>query len=162
MVVTLKKKISWEKRDRNNIIDYSFSGFRTEKNDIDLLSSCKLYIGNGGPTSVVICSRREMIRINQVPIAIDAGYNYGLWIPKLHYINKSTRYLSLSEIFELGLGWAHRSEDFKNANIDLKENSPEDILNVFKDYIKFKENSFSKSEKSIIKKYHKIRKKIIQ
>ena len=101
-----------------------------------------------------------MIRINQVPIAMDAGYNYGIWIPKLHFINKSKKYLSLKEIFEKRLGWCTRSDDFQNSNIILKENSPEDILNVFKDYIKFKKNAFSKSEKLIIKEYHEMRKKL--
>ena len=153
-------KIKWESENEGKIIDYSFSAFRTDKNDIDLLSNCKLFIGYGGPASIAICSRREMIRINQVPIAMDAGYNYGIWIPKLHFINKSKKYLSLKEIFEKRLGWCTRSDDFQNSNIILKENSPEDILNVFKDYIKFKKNAFSKSEKLIIKEYHEMRKKL--
>ena len=155
------KKINWERGGESKIIDYSFSGFRNDKNDIDLLANCKLFIGNGGLASIPICSRREMIRINQVPIGIDAGYNHGIWIPKLHYLNKTKKYLSLTEIFEKRLSLACKSEYYQKSDIILKENSPEDILNVFKDYIKFKKNSFSKSDRLIIKKYHKVRKKCI-
>ena len=154
------KKIEWEKKSKGTIIDYSFSGLRSEKNDIDLLSNCRIFIGNGGPASIAICSRREIIRINQVPMGIDTGYNYGLWIPKLHYYNKTKKYLSLMEICEKDLHLKNRSENYKFLDIILKENSSQDILEVFKDYIKFKNNSFSKTEKLVIKKYHRIRKKL--
>ena len=52
------------------------------------------------------------------------------------------------------------TQNYKFLDIILKENSSEDILEVFKDYIKFKNNSFSKTEKLVIKKYHRIRKKL--
>ena len=155
-----RKKISWERSGNSKIIDYSFSGLRNEKNDVDLLANCRLFIGNGGPASIAIGARREMIRINQVPIGTDCGYNYGLWIPKLHYINESEKYLSLIEICERGLGNVHSGDYFEKSNIILKENTPEEILNIFKDYLKFKKDCFSKNEKLIIKKYQTIRKKI--
>lgn len=153
------KKISWAKNDKFKIIDYSFSGLRSEKNDIELISNCSLYISNGGgPESVAIAARREIIKINQVPLGDEHGYIFGLWLPKLHIKNKSKEYLSLIEICELGIEFTFNGNAFINSKVSLVENSPSEIINLFNDYIKYKNNKFSKEEKLLINEYHRIRK----
>ena len=101
-----------------------------------------------------------MIKINQVPLGDDVGYNFGLWLPKTHINNKSKKYLSLIEICELNIEFAFNSNHFERMEISLKENTPLEILNLFQDYIKFKTGKFSDEEKFLIHKYNKIRKKI--
>jgi putative glycosyltransferase (TIGR04372 family) len=156
-----EKRISWLKKDGYKIIDYPFSNLRSEENDIELISNCNLYVSNGGgPEAVAIAARREMIKINQVPLGDDVGYNFGLWLPKTHINNKSKNYLSLIEICELNIEFAFNSNDFERMEISLKENTPLEILNLFQDYIKFKTGKFSDEEKFLIHKYNKIRKKI--
>ena len=95
-------------------------------------------------------------------------YSFFRTLPKLKsnfiYFNSdlvvADKYLSLIEICERGLGNVHSGDYFEKSNIILKENTSEEILNIFKDYLKFKKDCFSKNEKLIIKKYQKIRKKI--
>ena len=78
----VEKKISWERDEKPKIVDYSNSEFLNE-NDIDLIAGCKLYINNGGgPSSVAKAARREIIRINSIPIFEESGYRYGFKIPK--------------------------------------------------------------------------------
>ena len=154
-----QNRISWFKDEDNKIIDYPFSEYRSEKNDIDLISNCKLYISNGGgPESVAIAARREIIKINQVPLGDQHGNNFGLWLPKLHLKNKTKKYLSLIEICELRLGSKFHGSNFKQLDLSLIENSPSDIMNIFYDYIKFKNNNFSEEEQYFINQYHKVRK----
>jgi len=154
-----EKRISWLKEDDYKIIDYPFSNLRSEENDIELISNCNLYVSNGGgPEAVAIAARREMIKINQVPLGDDVGYNFGLWLPKTHINNKSKNYLSLIEICESNIEFAFNSNDFERMEISLKENTPLEILNLFQDYIKFKNGKFSDEEKFLIHKYNKIRK----
>ena len=156
-----KNRISWGNNKNNKIIDYPFSGFRSDKNDIDLISNCKLFISNGGgPESVAIAARREIIKINQVPLGDQHGNDFGIWLPKLHLKNKTSNYLSLIEICELSLASTLNVNgyNFEKLGISLKENSPSDILNLFLDYLKFKNNSFSKEEENLINEYNKIRK----
>ena len=153
-----EKRISWCKEDDLKIIDYPFSGLRSEKNDIDLISNCNLYLNNGGgPEGVAIAARREMIKINQVPLGDEHGYIFGLWLPKIHINNKSKQYLSLLEICELNIEFAFYANDFEKLEISLKENTPLEILNLYQDYIKFKTGKFSDEEKFLIHKYHKVR-----
>ena len=47
----------------------------------------------GGPESVAIASRRNIIKINQIPIADEHLNNFGLWIPKIHKIKNKRKYL---------------------------------------------------------------------
>ena len=153
-----EKRISWSKGDYYKIIDYPFLGLRSEENDINLISNCNLYVSNGGgPEAVAIAARREMIKINQVPLGDDVGYIFGLWLPKMHIKNKSKKYLSLIEICDLNIEFAFNGNVFEQMEISLKENTSLEILNLFKDYIRFKTNKFSEEDKLLIYKYNKVR-----
>ena len=54
-----------------------------------------------------------------------------------------------------GLG---KQINYPTANLYVEENSESDILNAFKDFLKYKNKSFNKEEKLIIKKYNILRK----
>ncbi len=152
------KKLNWAKKTKPKIIDYSFSEYLSARNDIDLICGCRLYISNGGGLEgVAMASRRNMIKINQIPIGDEHNYSFGPWAPKIHFIKNSNRYLSLLEICKLNLERKFSYKDFIRKNIDLKENDNEEILNIFKDYIKYKNNLFNKDERLLIKKYKEMR-----
>ena len=154
----VENPINWTKDSFPRILDYSSSEFLSEKNDIDLISQSALYISSGGgPESIAIASRREMIRFNQTPIINEVGYPFGVYLPKLIRDISSEKIISIREAIELGLAtnWTPNYEKF---NLYVEENSETDILNAFKDYLNFKNKTFNKEEKLIIKKYNILRK----
>lgn len=158
-----ENKIFWETFGYPRVVDYSFSGLRTEQNDIELIAGSNLYFSNGGgPESVAIASRRNIIKINQIPLGDEHLNNFGIWLPKLHKKNNSEKYLTLIEICKLNLHQSRSSEDYKKKGIDLYENQPLDILNAFKDYLKYKNSTFNENEKRIIVKYHRVRRNIFE
>tara|TARA_Y100000589_G_scaffold230517_1_gene217928 strand:- start:2985 stop:4169 length:1185 start_codon:yes stop_codon:yes gene_type:complete len=158
-----KKKISWETSGSPRIVDYSFSGFHSAQNDIELISGCNLYFSNGGgPESVAIASRRNIIKLNQIPIGDEHLNNFGIWLPKLHKRTNTEKYLNLSEICKINLQKSYFSEDYVKLGIDLCQNEAGDILNAFLDYLKYKNSTFSEDDKKVIEKYHKVRKIIFE
>ncbi len=153
------EKIEWEPNENPCIVDYSFSQLRSEKNDIDLIAGCTIFFSNGGgPESVAIASRRNIIKINQIPLGDTQLNDFGIWIPKIHKIINTDKYLSLMEICKINLQQSTFSKEFIDKNIYLHQNQPDDILNIFLDYLKYKSNSFDEEEKSLICKYHHLRK----
>ena len=152
------EKIKWEPHENPCIVDYSFSKFKSAKNDIDLIAGCSLFISNGGgPESVAIASRRNIIKINQIPIGDEQLNDFGIWIPKIHKIKNTDNYLSLMDICKFDLQKSYFSKEFLDKNIYLYQNDPDDILNIFLDYLKYKSNSFNDEEKYIISRFHNLR-----
>tara|TARA_Y100000589_G_scaffold330720_1_gene381250 strand:- start:1130 stop:2347 length:1218 start_codon:yes stop_codon:yes gene_type:complete len=155
-----EKKLKWGKKIFPKIVDYSFTKYQNEKNDINLISSCCFYISNGGgPESIAIASRKRMIRINQAPIIEEIGYEFGIYIPKLLRRVSDNKYISINKAIELGISQTYKNSDFIKNGIYCEENSEIDILNAFKDYIKYEENKFNMKEQSIINKYMILRRK---
>ena len=156
-----KEKIKWESSTKSRIVDYSFSRFQNDVNDIELISGCKLYISNGGgPESVAIAAGRDMIKINQAPLGGEEGYYFGPWIPKL-YLNKTTKqFLSLLDICKLKIHNSYDSRVFEGNNISLIENTPDDIFNLFLDFLKYKNKSFTNEDLSIIDHFYRIKNRI--
>ena len=93
----------------------------------------------------------------QTPIINEVGYPFGVYLPKLIRDISSEEIISIREAIELGLAtnWTPNYEKF---NLYVEENSETDILNAFKDYLNFKNKTFNKEEKLIIKKYNILRK----
>ena len=56
-----EKRIEWNKF-QEDIIDYPFSGYRSEEFDIELIAGCEFFISNGGgPESVAIASKEKFL-----------------------------------------------------------------------------------------------------
>ena len=149
-----KNTISWERKGETNIFDYSNSKYLSPKNDIDIISGCEIFInGGGGPSALAIAAGRQIITINHLPIRYASREILKLWIPKL-IINKETNeYLSLKNIEELGLATTHNGNDYLEKDLKIIENSENDILNIFLDYFKIKNNKLSNEEIDLINEY---------
>lgn len=149
-----KNTISWERKGETNIIDYSNSKYLSPKNDIDIITCCEIFInGGGGPSALAIAAGRQIITINHLPIRYASREILKLWIPKL-IINKETNeYLSLKNIEELGLATTHNGNDYLEKDLKIIENSENDILNIFLDYFKIKNNKLSNEEIDLINEY---------
>ena len=153
-----KKRIKWESQKNPKIIDYSFSTYCSPKNDIELIAGCNLFINNGGgPVAAAIAARRNIITINHIPIRISIGNVWGLWIPKLLKLKKNNKFLSLRETEKLGLAESLNSEDYTKANVEIFENTEEDIINAIKDYFKIQKGLIDDKENAVLKRYKEIR-----
>ena len=119
-----------------------------------------MYISNGGgPETVAIAARKKMIRINQTPILEEVGYDFGIYLPMLIKRKFDESIISISEAINLGISRTYNYYDYLEVNLFPEENCEIDILNAFRDYIKYKNNSFNTIERSVIEEYKKIRKK---
>ena len=95
-----EKPIKWNV-NYENIIDYSFTKFQSDRNDIELIAGCDLFISSGGGLeSIAIASRRKIIAINQIPLALAYGLPVRLFIPKLLLDKKTNKFLTMKEIYE--------------------------------------------------------------
>ena len=149
-----KNKINWECDQYPFIFDYSKSSFQSDKNDIDLISNCFLYINNGGgPFSIASSAKREMITINQIP---TFGNHLGnkIWIPKLIKGIKTNKYLSITDLINLNIHYKINSKTLDKYSLICLENTSEDILLAVKDFFKMKNNNLSEEDEKLIQKYH--------
>lgn len=154
-----KREIKWDNFEGGRIVDYSFSDFKSPRNDIDLIAGCDIYINNGGgPSSIAISSGRNIITINHLPIGRAKKEICQLWIPKLIVRKGTNNYLSFKEIEDMGLSKASRISDYEELGLKVIENTDHDILNIFLDYFKIKENKLSSEEKNLIFEYREKRK----
>ena len=153
-----EKKISWSCDTKPKIIDYPFSKYKSPKNDIDLISGCKLFINNGGgPVAAAVAARRNILTINHITIGNSSGYGWWFWIPKLLKKTDHNKYLSFREIVNLNLSKASHLDEYTKLGIEVIENNDEDILNAIKDYFRIKKGLLNNKEKEIIYKYRKLR-----
>ena len=61
------------------------------------------------------------------------------------------------DICKFDLQKSYFSKEFLDKNIYLYQNDPDDILNIFLDYLKYKSKSFNDEEKYIISRFHNLR-----
>ena len=153
-----EKKISWSSEAKPKVIDYSFSKYKSPRNDIDLISGCKFFINNGGgPVAAAVAARREIITINHIPIRLSIGFGWWFWIPKLLKKKNHNKYLSFRDIEKLNLSKASHAIEYKKLGIEIIENNDEDILNALKDYFKIKNRLLNKEEKQVLNIYRENR-----
>ena len=120
------------KSSNPKIIDYSKSGMRTEFMDIYLGAKCYFCISTSSGFD-------EIPNIFRRPIALTGFASIGrmktdskrnLIIPRHHIYQKSKKRLTLSEIFSSNVAMATDSEKFRQNDIELEENSPEEIKDL--------------------------------
>ena len=52
-VLMLESKLTWNRDSKAKIFDYANSKNRNDRNDIELIAGCNLYISNGGGIGAV-------------------------------------------------------------------------------------------------------------
>jgi len=114
------------------IIDYSVSEFRTDFNDIYIGSHCRFFLCSDGGISVI----PEMFRVPVVYVnwtsilRISTWALNGLFIFKRFYLRDEDRNMTFSEIMNLEFGGRETKEIFQKLNLELIENSEEEIKAV--------------------------------
>ena len=135
----VKKKIVSE---NTKIIDYASSNYQSDLLDIYLGSKCLMAVYSESGISVIPeVFNRPIVYVNWPALNFSCFNSDSLVIPKSFFQKKKNRFLSFSEILELNLEANFRSEYLKEKEIDLIENTPEEICNaVSENYKRIKGN----------------------
>ena len=112
------------------IIDYATNGMRSEFMDVYLGAHCEFCVSSGcGFDAIPVIFRRPVCYVNYVPIEYLQTYNpRSLAIWKHH--EKDGKRMTLPEIYESKAGQFMRADEFAQAGITLKDNTPEEIRAV--------------------------------
>ena len=110
--------------------------------DLYLVSNCFFYIGsNGGLDVLPTLLRKPKLSTNLVPIiGVTSECKNVMTLFKHHFSSKLNRKISIREIVENDLDNSHHGNVYKEKDIKLLSNSPDEILNATKDLIKKIEN----------------------
>jgi len=120
--------------DSNNpkIIDYASNGMRTDFLDIYFSARCRFILcsdtGISFPAEVF---KRPLVYVNWTStLRVPVYAKYGLVIFKKFFLKNKNRYMSFSEIMSLEFGGKNTNEIFSELNLELIENTPEEIHTV--------------------------------
>jgi len=114
------------------VIDYATSDQRTHFNDIYIGSHCRFFLcSNSGMSVIPEMFRIPVICVNwTIILSISTWVLNGLFIFKKFYLKNEKRYMSFSEIMNLEFGGSDTNEIFAKLNLELIENTPDEIRAV--------------------------------
>ena len=120
------------KSSNPKIIDYANSKIRSDFMDIYLGAKCRFCIStSSGFDGIPTIFRKPIAFTCHVPFGNFAYLrksNKGTLVLTKHHINKKNRKkLTISEIFSANVAFAYTSDKYKLNDIELEENSPEEI-----------------------------------
>nr|NQU89206.1 TIGR04372 family glycosyltransferase [Bacteroidota bacterium] len=116
--------------------DYANSSYRSDFLDIWFMANCHFRITTGtGLDDVCVAFRRPFVQINQIPHASFRG-----WVPNYVILYRILRYrnngelISLREQIKTGVITAFHSEDYENRNIEIINNTSEEIMETVDEF----------------------------
>lgn len=111
----------------DNFFDYPSSGYKSELNDIALISGCSFFLGNSsGLFQVATFFEISCGLSNIVPLSVAPFSANDIYIYKHHYDNLNHKFLDFNEVKMLG----YESERFRwhlQNRISLVENSSDEV-----------------------------------
>ncbi len=137
--------------DNPKIIDYASSEFQSDFLDIYLGSKCLMAVYSESGISIIPeVFNRPIVYVNWPALNFSCFNSNSLVIPKKFFSKKKNRFLFFSEILELNLESNFKTDYLKKNEIDLIENTPEEICDAVSenyDRIKGKWKNDEKAEK---------------
>jgi len=132
-VIRMGEKVNKALQSSNTkIIDYANNGMRTDFMDIYLCANCAFTITSGtGLDAIPNIFRRPLVYVNNPPIGrLPTTKSNNIVISKHYFSKKVGHKLTLSEIFNQGAGYLMYSLEYGSKDIELIENTPEEIRDV--------------------------------
>jgi len=128
MGINVKKPL---KSSNSRIIDYANSEMRSDFMDVYLGAKCFFCVSTGcGFDGIPVLFRRPVAYVVVPIVSFFTSREKFLFLTK-HHINKLTKKkLSISEIFLSNVSMALSVKEFKDNNIELEENTPEEIRDL--------------------------------
>lgn len=127
-----KVKNAFNTNGNKMIIDYAFSGKRTEFMDIYLASRCEFCVTTGsGWDNLANIFRRPIVYTNLLPIAdFPSSSERFINIPKSLISQTDEHHLSLNEIISKDLLSTRDLQDYEKKGVKYIENTPEEIKDI--------------------------------
>ncbi|MBI3320409.1 MAG: TIGR04372 family glycosyltransferase [Candidatus Omnitrophica bacterium] len=112
-----------------HVIEYARSPLKSDFLDIVLIAECEFYVGSSaGLANVAYLFNKFLLLTNALPLESAAWSDRSFWIPKLVYSQPERRYLTYVEVIQRGIGEFHKTHQYLAAQLELHDNSPEEIL----------------------------------
>jgi len=119
------------KSSNPRIIDYANSKMRSDFMDIYLGANCTFCLSTSlGYDAIPSIFRKPVAYIFTPMGQIQVQGENDLVIIKHHLNKKNKKELTLSEIFSSNVAFSHYSEEYSNNNVELQENTPEEIKDL--------------------------------
>ena len=114
------------------VIDYATNGMRSDFMDIYLGSKCEFCISTGlGLDAIPEMFRRPIVYVNMVPLGyLHTFRKEFVSLTRKHFSKEEGRILTLREIFSNGCGFCMHTSDYESKDVELIENTPEEIRDV--------------------------------
>ena len=113
------------------IIDYANSEIRSDFMDVYLGANCSFCISTACGFDAIPHLFRKPIATITVPMGTFWTTNQNFLLLTKHHINKiKKKELSISEIFSSKAALTFYDEEFKDINVELQENTPEEIRDL--------------------------------
>ncbi len=123
-----KVDVPLENNSNKKIIDYA-NKFRGDFGDIYLISKCKFFVGsNSGIFDTAKIFNIPAAIVNMIPYNSFPQQSHDLFIPKKLWSLDKKRLLSFKEIFNSEIIDYNSAKKYRDAKIELIENTPEEIL----------------------------------
>ena len=111
------------------ILDYAVSSAQSDFLDVYLGSKCLMAVYSESGISIIPeVFNRPIVYVNWPALNFSCFNSNSLVIPKKFFSKKKNRLLNFREILELNFENNFRTEKLKNLEIDLIENTPDEIL----------------------------------
>ena len=124
------------KSKNSRIIDYANSKYRSDLLDIYLGANCEFCISSAvGSDAVPVVFRKPIVLIPHTLGYLNTYFFNSLAIPRPYFYSKEKRYLSMQEIFDMGIGFSLHASDFKHKGIVVEENTKEQIQEITEEMV---------------------------
>ncbi len=137
------------KVDHPNVIDYAWTGIRSEFMDIYLGATCDFCIStHSGWDAIPNIFRKPIVFTNLVPLGGMFTFRKNLLTISKRYKDKNQRErnLSLKEIFNNEIGSLSSTSDYSERGVALFENTPEEIRDVVIEMVERLNNTWQTTE----------------
>lgn len=133
----------------SHCIDYAHSKAKSDWMDVFLCAECKFFLGNtSGLFLVSTAFGVPCVLTNVIPFSAQAFTHQDIYIPKLIRNKKTGRYLKFSEILQSPIANFRISRSYLQADVELEENSPEDINELIREALLKLEGQWAPPERN--------------
>jgi putative glycosyltransferase (TIGR04372 family) len=119
----------------SNIIDYANSASKSDFADIFLLARCSFCVSTSTGVDGVAALFRVPIGLTNIVnlSSVSTGELVKLYMPKKLLDLKTNNFLTLNDLYKRNLHKVSQSQVFESSNIQLIENSSDELLNFIKE-----------------------------
>ena len=145
--------IAENKCQDKNIFDYTFSKNRNEINDLILMKNCEIYVGTwSGPDILAINFQKPIVYTNAINIPyIYSFQNNVVTTFKKFYDHDKKEFIKYKDLLNINskfkdeniaLSQFNETRFFKKYNIELIENTEDEIFHAVNEMINYRNNTF--------------------